>query len=320
MAVYKLGSVGSEVSQIQGKLAELGLYTGKVDGIFGGGTEAAVAAFQKGSALAPDGAVGPATWAKLFGGAIPEPSLAAAPVAERALALSGSFETGGSGPECFSALAGDFDGQGLSFGALQFNLGQGTLQPILSGLLADHRDVMETAFDARLPELEAALGGGVGPALAFARSIQDPVRHAVEEPWRGMFRALGRTPECQAAQTAAAGRYESRGRSLAATYGLWSERGYALMFDIAVQNGDIGSATKARILDDVAALPAGLPEEEREVEKMRIVANRRAEAASAKFVEDVRRRKLCIANGAGTVHGIAYDLAAQFGIRLAPLA
>jgi len=316
MAVYKLGSVGEEVSRIQEKLATLGLYTGKVDGAFGGGTEAAVTAFQKANGLDPDGAVGPATWAKLFGGEIPEPALAAAPVAQRALALSGSFETGGSGPECFSALAGDFDGQGLSFGALQFNLGQGTLQPILQGLLADHRDAMEASFQARLPELEAALAGGTAAALAFARSIQDPVRRAVEEPWRGMFRALGRTPECQAAQTRAAGSYGSTGRALAAAYGLWSERGYALMFDIAVQNGGIGSAVRARILDDFAALPAGLSEGEREVRKMQIVANRRAEAASPKFVEDVRRRKLCIADGQGTVHGIAYDLAAQFGIRL----
>lgn len=320
MAVYKLGSVGSEVTQVQEKLAALGLYTGKVDGAFGGGTESAVVAFQTRSGLDPDGAVGPATWAKLFGGAIPEPTLAAAPMAERAVALSGSFETGGGAPDCFSALAGDFDGQGLSFGALQWNFGQGTLQPILEGLLSDHQEVMETAFDTHLPELTAALAGGKAAVLAFARSIQDPVRRAVEEPWRGMFRALGRTPECQAAQTEAAGAYARKGRSLASTYGLWSERGYALMFDIAVQNGDIGSAARTRILDGFAALPAGLPEDERELQKMRIVANRRAEAASAKFVEDVRRRKLCIANGAGVVHGIAYDLAAQFGIRLAPLA
>ena len=47
---------------------------------------------------------------------------------------------------------------------------------------------------------------------------------------------------------------------------------------------------------------------EREGTKLKIVANRRAEAANAKWVEDVRVRKLCIANGSGTVHGIQYDL------------
>jgi hypothetical protein len=50
------------------------------------------------------------------------------PLAGRSLALTGSFETGKLPPDCFSALAGDFDGQGLSFGALQWNIEQGSLQ------------------------------------------------------------------------------------------------------------------------------------------------------------------------------------------------
>jgi len=46
------------------------------------------------------------------------------------------------------------------------------------------------------------------------------------------------------------------------------------------------------------------------------VANRRAEAANPAWIEDVRTRKLCIANGSGVVHGIPYDLEGQFGIGL----
>ena len=53
-----------------------------------------------------------------------------------------------------------------------------------------------------------------------------------------------------------------------------------------------------------------------EVTKMRIVANRRADAAKPEWVEDVRARKLCCANGVGVVHGIEYDLENQFGISL----
>jgi len=53
-----------------------------------------------------------------------------------------------------------------------------------------------------------------------------------------------------------------------------------------------------------------------ELERMKIIANRRAEAAKPRWVEDVRARKLCIASGAGEVHGIPYDLEAQFGIAL----
>jgi hypothetical protein len=55
-----------------------------------------------------------------------------------------------------------------------------------------------------------------------------------------------------------------------------------------------------------------------EVARLQSIAHRRAEAASAAFVEDVRVRKLTIANGAGSVHNVPYDLAQQFGIRLRP--
>jgi hypothetical protein len=65
-------------------------------------------------------------------------------------------------------------------------------------------------------------------------------------------------------------------------------------------------------------LPGDLSDEARKVERMRIVANRRSEAAKQRFVEDVRKRKFCIANGRGVVHGIELDLEQQFGISLAP--
>jgi hypothetical protein len=55
-----------------------------------------------------------------------------------------------------------------------------------------------------------------------------------------------------------------------------------------------------------------------EVARLRIVANRRAEAAKPQWVEDVRSRKLTIANGEGSVHGRHYDLAEDFGITLRP--
>lgn len=57
----KRSSTGEAVKTIQ---ARLGL---TVDGKFGPQTEAAVIAWQTANALQPDGVVGPATWARLFG-------------------------------------------------------------------------------------------------------------------------------------------------------------------------------------------------------------------------------------------------------------
>ena len=122
-------------------------------------------------------------------------------------------------PGCFSCVTGDFDGQGISFGALQWNFGQGSLQPILERMLRNHREVIK-------------------------------------------------------------------------------------------------DAVKRQIFRDFEALPRNLAPGDLEVRKMRSVANRRAEAAKPEFVKDVRSRKLCIADGKGTVHGIAFVLGEQFGIGL----
>jgi hypothetical protein len=107
-----------------------------------------------------------------------------------------------------------------------------------------------------------------------------------------------------------------RALAMCQEYEVWSERAVALMFDIVTQNGSIKPVTKAQIRADIRMLPATLSEQDLEVRKLESVANRRAEAANARWVDDVRRRKLCIARGEGVVHGIAYNLEEQFGIRL----
>lgn len=102
-------------------------------------------------------------------------------------------------------------------------------------------------------------------------------------------------------------------------YELWSERAVALMFDIRVQNGSISNLVRANILRDFRKLASTTPSLDKdvlEVGKMKIVANRRAEAANPRWIEDVRRRKLCCALGEGTVHGEHYNLEMQYGIRL----
>jgi hypothetical protein len=317
MASFRLGSSGEEVERIQRRLKELGLYTGPLDGRFGGGTEAAVKAFQAREHLDVDGIVGPVTFQRLLGEqAPPSPAIATEPLEQRCLALTGTFETSTVAPGCFSCVTGDFDGQGISFGALQWNFGQGSLQPILERMLRDHRGVMESVFHEHLPRLEAALQGGKAATLRFARSIQDPIRHRVLEPWLGMFQALGRTPECQQIQIEITRARHREARDLAREYELRSQRAVALMFDILVQNGSIKPNIKRQIFKDFGELPASLAPEPLEVRKMQIVARRRSEAAKPDFVKDVLRRKLCIAEGQGVVHGIRFDLGEQFGITL----
>jgi hypothetical protein len=55
-----------------------------------------------------------------------------------------------------------------------------------------------------------------------------------------------------------------------------------------------------------------------EVARLQAIASRRTEAALPQYMEDVRVRKLTVANSQGTVHNIPYELEEQFGIRLQP--
>ncbi len=60
-ALSKYGSTGSEVTQIQQRLQELGYEPGATDGIYGTRTKNAVIAFQRDRGLSDDGIVGPKT-------------------------------------------------------------------------------------------------------------------------------------------------------------------------------------------------------------------------------------------------------------------
>lgn len=64
-ALSKLGSRGTEVTNIQTRLKKWGYYSGSVDGIFGTKTESAVKSFQRKNGLVVDGIAGPATLTKI---------------------------------------------------------------------------------------------------------------------------------------------------------------------------------------------------------------------------------------------------------------
>lgn len=320
MAAYLLGSQGPEVKQIQQRLSELKFYSGALDGIFGGGTDAAVRMFQQGNGLTADGKVGPQTWGALFNGAaIPPPAIASQGLDHQCLALSGAFETNQPPPDCFAGLSGDFDGQGLSFGVVQWNIGQGSLQPLLTEMNQNHPDLLGQIFGPSYSALVAMLGETLDEQLAWARSIQDPMRHAVFEPWQGQFKALGRQQEFQDIEVRYAAGLFQEALELCSDYGVSSQRAAALLFDIKVQNGGIKSWVKPLILSDFQQLDQAAPDTggvPLEVARLRIIATRVASSANPEWIADVQNRKLTIANGQGTVHGNYYDLEDQYGISL----
>ncbi len=317
MALYFRGCSGPEVKRLQIKLKNLGFYAGPIEGLFGGGTESAVRTFQRKRGIHVDGKVGQETWAALFDGeSIPVPQIREESLQRRCLALTGCFETGCMFPESFSCLTGDFDGQGISLGILQWHFGQQSLQPLLKEMDSLHGNTLREIFGESYKILtEVLYKRGYSDQMAWVQSIQS-ARHDFYEPWKGLFKTLGRNEAFQDIQTKYSSEAFQRAVKLCKEYEVWSERALALMFDVVVQNGSIGNDTRNKIKLDLSRLAPDMPAEGLEVEKMRIVAHRRAEASRSQFREDVRRRKLCCANGKGTVHGIEYDLEHQFGISL----
>jgi hypothetical protein len=334
MTTYRQGDQGQGVADIQKALIADGYDPGAVDGVFGMKTTVAVKAFQRDKGLTADGVVGPVTSAQLMAPAAkpsapvapaPAPAPAAVSAAssapgegrliDRCVALTGAFETSTPPPQCFSGLTGDFDGQGLSFGAQQQNFGQGSLQPMLKRMIAEHETVIADIFGEDFAQLQKVLAmSDKADQVAWAASIQTP-KFNINQPWKGYFIALGETPEYQAIEGDAAQVDYNQALGYCRKFGLKSERAVMLMFDIVTQNGSINATVAAQINSDFAALPA---DEADETPKLVIVANRRAEASKPQYVEDVRTRKLCIAEGKGVVHGTSYDLAKTYGITLDP--
>ena len=64
--VLSLGSNGPLVRQLEQRLKDLGLYTGAIDGIFGGGVQSATKNLQAVRGLPVNGVVDEATWQVLL--------------------------------------------------------------------------------------------------------------------------------------------------------------------------------------------------------------------------------------------------------------
>jgi hypothetical protein len=111
-------------------------------------------------------------------------------------------------------------------------------------------------------------------------------------------------PEVQAVQLAMADKdYFQPALVTAGQFALTTELGLALAFDIHVQDGGIKQSARDQIAEE---------REEHSINNERdlriIIANAVADNASDAFREDVRSRKLTIATGAGSVHGLTFLL------------
>jgi hypothetical protein len=156
---------------------------------------------------------------------------------ETALSITGGFETTG---DPFAAVAGDFDGQGISCGVLQWNVGQGSLQPLV-------KNAGEAAVMIHMPsrggDFWNAMNMAIPEALATLRGWQS--KSILSHEAAGELAAFLSCPEMREQQIAAAAHIAELAYRDALA---WARQGgarepnkkeFCWFFDLIVQNGGL---------------------------------------------------------------------------------
>ena len=283
---------GQAIARIQQVLDGDGLLEKGVDGRFGADTEQALRRFQEANRLPQSGAIDLDTWRLALYEEAPA-------LFDRCLQLTADFEGHG-----FGLAQGNFDGAGLTWGVIGFTLAHGEIGGIVDDADAIDRALVDDAFGALAPELRRKLSLPRTERVAWGDSISlGPRKTGVAPPWSAAFRSFGEKAPVQRLQTDRARRYWRDALRIVDAYEIPGELGHALAFDIAVQNGGIDAAEAEEIGRRLAGAGAAGQRQTREV-----IANVVAENSAARWVEDVRRRKLAIAQGEGVVHEAKYRL------------
>lgn len=289
--LFGRGARGAIIQHIQEKLTAAGFDTKGHDGVYGGDTVAAVTAFQKSHDLPETGNVDEDTWVTLMSGPIP-------PVLDRCLGLTATFEGHG-----FTLAQGNFDGAGLTWGIIGFTLKHGELKKIIKAAFAEDPELVRSCFGDKTDELLEILEKPLDQQIAWADSISIPPSKApLQEPWKSAFAKFGNTPLAQRLQLERVrDAYYKPALETAKKFGLKTEVGTALCFDIHVQNGGVKAAAENVVR---SMMSDGMSESEVRV----LIANAVADNALPQWREDVRTRKVAIAKGKGTVHGLTAEL------------
>lgn len=280
---------GGLIKDLQKALAGAGASPGLLDGIYGGDTEQAIRRWESVKGQPQTGKVTDDAWRRLIG----DPP----PIFDRCLQLTAAFEGHG-----YELVAGNFDDAWITWGIIGFTLKHGELGRMLKEIRANHPALFSNAFGGLEAELVQVLDASDTRKRDWANSISiGQTRRKVREDWSSAFRRLGAQPEVQAIQRRFAHGYWDIALRDAERFELRSEMGLALAFDVAVQNGGADAGDVARINKKLQNNPPST-EQDRRI----IVANGIAEGAKPQWITDVRRRKLAIATGSGTVHGARY--------------
>ena len=128
---------------------------------------------------------------------------------QKAVEITSLFETGKRGG--FYGLSGNFDGQGLSFGLVNWTIGTGSLQPLLRDFAREQPARWAQVFGRNAPAflmvIEPKSKAATKVQLKFAREqmntqtiVKGKTRWSIKEPWVTYFKRLSEDREFQQIQ------------------------------------------------------------------------------------------------------------------------
>jgi hypothetical protein len=259
------------------------------------------------------------------------------PTELKAVKITSAFETGR--PGGFGGLTGNFDGQGLSFGLLNFTIKAGSLIPLLQEFINKYPSRFAAVFGPDAGRFkDMAFATKPDPAnprrkirdverqMAFVNQMNLIPRKAkgnkIIEPWKTYFGRLENDAEFRKIQVKAVRRALDRARSWFNEFGFKTERGFVFMFDLVSSHGGawlnapkFKGKRKALLQKMLAAKQAQLGRAAlTESEKMEVIANMIADVSLVEWREKARIRKLWFVRGVGKVHGRLFDIKKDFGV------
>ena len=145
------------------------------------------------------------------------------------------FETSNYYPECYGITSGNWDDQAISHGVLQYNFGQGTLQPLWNHLNTNYNQLCRDIFGADYQQWADLINAPLAEQRIFGTNIIDPNNsHKIINPWKDYFMTLGTSQPSIDKQIEMSDSWHSNGLKWFKNLGLYSRRAYALCFDISV--------------------------------------------------------------------------------------
>ena len=234
---------------------------------------------------------------------------------QKAVEITSLFETGKRGG--FYGLSGNFDGQGLSFGLVNWTIGTGSLQPLLRDFARQHADRWAEVFGPHAAQFLGVISPvgkeAVKTQHRFAVEVMNTStivkgtrRWSIQEPWVTYFKRLSEDEEFQKIQVKYVRVLLARGERFCRYFNLRSEMAYCFMFDAVSSHGQwwltkkFKGIEKRRLLLEprLQALTA-LHGEGRvpESEVLLVIADVLGATSAARWADKVRRRKRWFVNG-----------------------